>query len=196
MNRRMSLKQYRGLDLFFFALMLVISETVIVLAATRWFPGQLYTVSVTAAITAIVLMRWGPWAGIHAAVGGFVYCLVSGAEGSQYIIYCIGNLLSLLALLPLRLMGGERIRGDALYSMGFALCVQLLMQLGRAIVAMLLLRAAVGQALAFFTTDALSDLFSMVIVWIARRLDGMFENQVNYLLRIQKQGEDERSGFQ
>ena len=196
MNRRMSLKQYRGLDLFFFALMLVISETVIVLAATRWFPGQLYTVSVTAAITAIVLMRWGPWAGIHAAVGGFVYCLVSGAAGSQYIIYCIGNLLSLLALLPLRLMGSERIRGDALYSMGFALCVQLLMQLGRAVAAMLLLRAAVGQALAFFTTDALSDLFSMVIVWIARRLDGMFENQVNYLLRIQKQGEDERSGFQ
>ena len=70
MNRRLSLKQYRNLDLFFFAVMLCISETLIVNAAIRWYPDQLYTVSVSAAITAIVMMRWGGLAAIHAVLGG------------------------------------------------------------------------------------------------------------------------------
>ena len=196
MNRQMSLQQYRAIDLGLFAVMLAISETVITLAATRWFPDQLYTVSVTAAITAIVLMRWGPWAAIHAVFGGFVFCLASGATTPQYLIYCAGNLMGLLSLLLIRAFGGERIRADVLLSLLFALVTQLLMQLGRGVMAALVLKASAGQVFAFFTTDALSDLFSMVIIWIVRRLDGMFEDQVNFLLRTQKAREDERSGFQ
>ena len=41
--------------------------------------------------------------------------------------------------------------------------------------------------LGFFTTDALSILFTLVILWIARRLDGVYEDQKHYLLRIQKE---------
>ena len=194
MNRRLTLAQYRGIDLFFFSVMLVISETVITLAATRWFPDQLYTVSVTAALTMIVMMRWGPWCAVHALLGGLVFCVASGAGARQYAVYCVGNLMGLACLPVLRAIGGERVRKDVLLSLLTALLTQLLMQLGRGVLAVLAMGASSAQFFAFFTTDALSDLFSMVIIWIARRLDGMFENQVNYLLRIQK-GEDERSGF-
>ena len=192
MKRQLSFEQYRAIDLAMFAALLCITETMIVKAATWWFPDQLYTVSVVGAITAIVLMRWGPWAAIHAALGGLIFCLASHGSGRQYIVYCLGNLLSLLALVPLRLLGGERIRLDGFLSVGFGIVTLLLMQLGRALVA-LLLGTDFQTCLGFFTTDALSLLFTGLILWVARRLDGIFENQKHYLLRIHK--EEEKGGF-
>ena len=183
MMPRFSFRQYRTIDLCMFAVILCVSECLIVNAATFWFPDQLYTVSVVGAVTAIVLMRWGPWAGIHAVLGGLVFCLASRGSGRQYLIYCAGNLFSLFMLLPLRYLGGERIRLDGILSVGFGLLTLLLMQLGRALTA-LLLGAELNACLGFFTTDALSLLFTGLILWVARRLDGIFENQRHYLLRI------------
>ncbi|MBQ5977706.1 MAG: hypothetical protein IJL51_06190 [Oscillospiraceae bacterium] len=192
MNRSFSFKQYRGIDLTLFALILCVSEMLIVNAARFWFADQLYTVSAVAAVTAIVLMRWGPWAAIHAVLGGLVFCLASRGSARQMLIYCAGNLLSLVALLPLRLLGSERIRKDGFLSVCFGLLVLLLMQLGRAVTA-LVLGTGFSACLGFFTTDALSLLFTGVIIWIARRLDGIFENQKHYLLRIHK--EEEKGGY-
>ena len=56
------------------------------------------------------------------------------------------------------------------------------------------LGTAFRSCLGFFTTDALSLLFTGVIVWIARRLDGIFEDQKHYLLRVHKK-EEEKGGF-
>ena len=193
MNRHMTLKQYRNLDLFLFAVMLILSETLIVNAAIRWYPDQLYTVSVTAAITAIVMMRWGPWAAIHAVLGGIVYCLAAKGTSRQFVIYGAGNLFGLFSLLMIRLMGKDRIRGNVIWVLLFALCTQLFMQMGRACVSFLFgTRAEAG--IQFITKDALSGLFTMVIVWIASRLDGVFEDQISYLLRVQKEMEEERGG--
>lgn len=191
MNRQFSFQQYRGIDLTLFALILCVSEWLLVTSAVRWYPEQLYTVSAVGAVTAIVLMRWGPWAGLHAALGGLVFCLASHGSGKQLVIYCAGNLLSLAMLLPLRRLGGERIRTDGFLSVCFGLGTLLLMQLGRMLAA-LALGGALPEALGFFTTDALSLLFTGVILWIARRLDGIFENQKHYLLRIHN---EEKGGF-
>lgn len=192
MNRSFSFKQYRGIDLTLFAVILCFSEMLIVNAARFWFAEQLYTVSAVAAVTAIVLMRWGPWAGIHAVLGGLVFSMASRGSAQQTLIYCAGNLLAMAALLPLRLLGAERIRKDGFLSVCFGLLVLLLMQLGRAVMA-LMLGAGFSACLGFFTTDALSLLFTGVIIWIARRLDGIFENQKHYLLRIHK--EEEKGGY-
>ena len=75
-----------------------------------------------------------------------------------------------------------------LMSILFALCTQLFMQAGRAAAAGIL-GTPPAVCLGFFTTDALSALFTMVIVWIARRLDGIFEDQKKYLLRVQEEKE-------
>ncbi|MBR0354251.1 MAG: hypothetical protein IJK35_02645 [Oscillospiraceae bacterium] len=192
MNRSFSFRQYRAIDLGLFALILLVSEALIVRAARFWFPDQLYTVSVTAAVTAIVMMRWGPWAVIHALLGGLVFSLNSDGSARQTLIYCAGNLLGLLMLVPLRLLSWERIQKDGFLSVCFGLVTLLLMQLGRALTAMLT-GTAFSDSLGFFTTDALSLLFTGVILWIARRLDGIFENQKHYLLRIHK--EEEKGGY-
>ena len=208
----MTFRQYRQMDLTVFGAMLVVAEALIVLAATRWFPAEAYTVSIVAAVTSIVLMRWGPWAAIHAVLGGLVYCFVSGGQPGQYLIYCAGNLFALLSLLWFRIpgkgrvSGKERIREDGFLTVIFGLTVQLLMQLGRAAVAFALLRASPGSApagtqsiagalsfcIGFVTTDALSGFFTAVILWIARRQDGLFEDQKHYLLRIQEAEKEER----
>ena len=202
----MTFRQYRQMDLTVFGAMLVVAEALIVLAATRWFPAEAYTVSIVAAVTSIVLMRWGPWAAIHAVLGGLVYCFVSGGQPGQYLIYCAGNLFALLSLLWFRILGKERIREDSFLTVMFALTTQLFMQLGRAAVAFALLRALPGSApagtqsiagalsfcIGFVTTDALSGFFTAVILWIARRQDGLFEDQKHYLLRIQEAEKEER----
>ena len=193
MKRQFSFQQYRAIDLAMFAALLCITESMIVKAATWWFPDQLYTVSVVGAVTAIVLMRWGPWAAIHAVLGGAVFCLASHGSAKQLLIYCAGNLFSLAMLLPLKYLGGERIRLDPFLSVLFGVCTLLLMQLGRALVAFVL-GTEFQTCLGFFTTDALSLLFTGLILWVARRLDGIFENQRHYLLRIHNT-EEEKGGF-
>ena len=145
-------------------------------------------------IMTIVMMRWGPWAGLHAALGGVVFCLTSGAGAKHYIIYAAGNLLSLAALAFIRAATAEGIRQSASKSLLLALAVTLLMQLGRALFAVII-GALPAMALGFFTTDAITLLFTLVLVWIARRLDGIFEDQNHYLLRIQRQEKEERGGF-
>ena len=42
---------------------------------------------------------------------------------------------------------------------------------------------------------SLSGVFTMVIVWIAGRLDGVFEPQKSYLLRLHREMEQEKGGF-
>ena len=193
MNRQLTYRQYRGIDLTLFAVMLCSSETLIVKAARFWFPDQLYTVSVVGALTAVVLMRWGGFAAIHALLGGLVFSLVSGGTASQTLIYCVGNLFAMLSLVPRRLLGAERIRSDGFLSVVFGLCTLLFMQFGRAVVAFAA-GAAAQSCLGFFTTDALSLLFTGVIVWIARRLDGIFEDQKHYLLRVNR-AEEGKGGY-
>ncbi len=193
MNPHLTLKQYRNLDLFLFAVMLLLFEWIIRSAASRWFPGQPYTVSLVAAITVIVMMRWGPWAAIHAALGGWLYCAASSAEPRHYLIYMAGNLFALLSLILLKTIGPKKIRDNVLLSLVFAEATLLFMQFGRALIA-LLLGSKLSECLAFFTTDALSGLFTVVLVWITRRLDGIFENQKTYLLRIQQEQKEEEGG--
>ena len=81
--------------------MMVIFEFIIVMAAKFWFPGQPFTVSLAAAITTIVYMRWGWWGGIHAVLAGIVFCFFQGASPQQYLIYIAGNLFSIISVFVL-----------------------------------------------------------------------------------------------
>ncbi|MBR1711708.1 MAG: hypothetical protein IJ719_23270 [Clostridia bacterium] len=194
MDNHLTFKQYRRMDLIFFAVILAVAEGLIITAGSKWYRDQLYTVSAAAAVTGIVMMRWGKYGAIHAVLAGILYCFFGHGTPRQYLIYGIGNLLSLVSLLYIRHFGDKRIREDLLTTLMYALCTQLLMQLGRALVA-LLTGASLNACLNFFTTDALSGLFTMVIIWIAARLDGMLEDQKNYLLRLKKEQEENKGGY-
>lgn len=175
-----------------FGIMLVICEFIIVMAARFWFPGQPFTVSLAAAVTTIVYMRWGYWGGIHAALAGLVFCFFQGASPNQYMIYIAGNLLSLVSVPVLIKIGKERVR-ESTMGMLYPIFVLLLMQTGRAAIA-LLTGAEPGSVIGFYTTDSLSMLFTFVIIWIARRLDGVWEDQIHYLLRVNAKEEAEKEG--
>lgn len=185
MNRQISLSQYRSIDLAILAVLMVLSQALISVASTTIYADQLYVVSTVGAVTALVMMRWNGWAAIHAVLGGITVTALAGGNGQQYLIYCAGNLLSLAALPLFKHPGKERIRQDGLAAMLFALCVQVLMQLGRGAAA-LLLGYPVSSCVGFITTDALSILFTMCVIWVCRRIEGLFEDQKKYLLRIHK----------
>lgn len=187
MNRQISLSQYRTIDLGILTGLMAISQFVIHFAVTRWHAQYTgYIVSPVAAVVALVMMRWGPWSAIPAALGGVILTWLSNGTSEQMLFYGAGNLLSMLALLYLKGFGKEKVRTNVVLSLLFALAVQLLMQFGRAGVAFLWghdLLACWG----FITTDAMSILFTVVIIWIVRRVEGLFEDQKHYLLRVQQE---------
>nr|SIP63198.1 hypothetical protein [uncultured bacterium] len=190
---QMTVGQYRAIDLSLFALMLIVFESMIAAAATRWYPNEPYTVSLAASITAIVLMRWGLWAALHAALGGLVYCLASRGSGQQLLVYCAGNLLGVGAIAWFRVFGREGIRRDSFKALVFAATVLLFMQAGRGMGSMLL-GAGPAAAFRFVTTDSVSYIITLLIIWIVRRLDGVFEDQIQYLQRVNKEREEEKGG--
>lgn len=186
MNRQISLSQYRTIDLVVLAVLMCIVQILVGFAASVWFPDQLYVVSPVGIIVSLVMMRWGPWAGIHAILGGAFYVFLSSGNLHQFLIYGIGNLFSMLALLLIRLLGKEKIRAYVVYTLLFGFCVQSLMLLGRGAMALVLGYGA-EVSLVFITTDTLSILFTLCGVWVVRRIDGLFEDQIQYLLRIQSE---------
>ena len=182
-----SLSQYRTIDLSILTGLMAASQVAIHLAVSFWRADQTgYIVSPVAAMTALVMMRWNLWAAVPAMLGGVVLTLLSGGTAEQMLIYSVGNLISMLTLIYLKLLGKERVRGNVILTLVFAILVQLLMQLGRAGVA-LLMGHELPACWDFITTDAMSNLFTLLIIWIVRRVEGLFEDQKHYLLRIQRE---------
>lgn len=186
MNRQISFSQYRSIDLIILTAALAISQYLIHVASSFWFPEQLYVVSPVAAVVALVMMRWSGYAAIHAVFGGVFFTALSGGTWQHFLIYGAGNLVSLLALVMFKFCDKERVRQDAFLALTFGLCTQLLMQLGRAGIAAILGFPAAA-CLGFITTDILSALFTLFVIWIIRRIEGLFEDQKHYLLRIQSE---------
>ena len=182
--------QYRLIDLSLFAIILIVFESVIVKAATAWFPMEAWTVSAAAAVTAIVMARWGLWGAIHAVIGGIVTVLVSKGAPAQFVIYGIGNLGGLAGWLLLRKYGWERLHTGFLFLMAYGGVTLLGMQAGRGLVS-LLFGTTPAAVPGFITTDVISYIFTGVILWITARLDGMLEDQGHYLKRINTKQEGE-----
>ena len=190
MQRGMTFRQYRAVDVFFFTVLLCICESLIALAAHRWFPGELYTLSLTATVTALVMVRWGIWAAIPAVLGGMAFCLSSGARAPHYLIYGVGNLLALSLLPLLGKNGWQKLHENVLLALLYGFITAVLMQVGRLLLA-LLLGNPFPVCVGFVTTDVLSAFFAALVIWICRRLDGMLEEQTHYLKRIQKEKENQ-----
>lgn len=191
MNKQLSFQQYRTIDLSIMAIVLIVTQILTLVAASLWFPDQLYIVSPVAAVVTLVMMRWGIWAAIHAVLGGIVLTVASDGTWEHGLIYCVGNLLSLATLMLLKLLGKEKIRQSAFLSLMTAFTAQLLMLLGRAVVAWLL-GHSFAECLGFISTDILSLLFTLVVIWVARKADGLFEDQKHYLLRVERERQNER----
>ncbi len=183
--RNISFNQYRAIDLTILAAVTAVFEAITAFAATKWFPGELYAVSPTIAMVCIVMMRWNGFAAINAALGGMVFCLASGATEKQFLVYVVGNGFALLALLLFKLPGKKKVKDKFYYTLLFVLTAYIGAQIGRWLVG-LACGGAADSIIMFLTTDMLSLLFSVVIVLISRKADGLFEDQKSYLIRMDK----------
>ena len=191
MNRQYSVKTYRAIDLALFAVILFVFESVIIRAANGpLFQDQAFTVSLAAAVTSIVFIRWGWWGGIHAALAGLIMCVMNGGSLIQLAIYMMGNLFSLAAVPFVMKTGPEKMVKSKVCYLLTGLGTLLLMQTGRAVIS-LILGSGLSDALRFFTTDSLSAVFTLVILWIAHRLDGICEDQLRYLKRVGRELDEE-----
>lgn len=187
----LSFKQYRATDLGIMLILLMAADALIAYAARVWFPYEAYVLSPTVAIVCIVMMRWGGFAVVHAVGGGLALCVVSGASARQFAVYCIGNCFALTALVLFKVLGKEKIRSKPFWAVLFTLVAFCAAQIGRWLVG-LLLGGSIGDFITFFTTDSLSLLFAVLAVLIARRVDGLFEDQRAYLIRTQSERNRQR----
>ena len=183
---RMTFTRYRMMDLCIFTALLCVCEAMIVMASSIWFVQEPYMLSLTPAIVSVVMVRWGAYAAIPAAAGGLVLCLVSHAQPMQYLVYCAGNLLALALVPVIRKITWRALHENVLLAMAYGMLSALLMQIGRAAIAWLG-GMPIGVSAGFITTDVLSLLFSVLVVWICRRLDGMLEEQKHYVKRIREE---------
>ena len=195
-SRLISVKQYRATDLFVFALILAVAELIAFLAV-KWFPYEaIYTFSLTVPIVLTVMMRWG-WPGVlYAAASGLLVSLLNlgKATGTLFAVYIIGNAFIALMLIPLRFIGKDKIRSkwwaSTLYAIGGWLCVYL----GRSVVwAIAYAISPVPNLTAwsgfyqYFAGDLFSLFMSFAVILVLRRFDGMFEDQITYLKRMDKE---------
>lgn len=207
MNR--TFEQYRAIDLTIMCVILAVCEFLTANAAARWFPDELYALSPTVAVACIVMMRWGGYAAIHAVVGGLAYCLTLGGDWRQFVTYCAGNCFMLIALAWFRYFGkgekGEKgfrkgkakVKSKFYWTLLFTVNAFLGAQIGRFAVSVALGGSFSFDAFAdFLVNDSITLLFSVVVVLISRRVDGLFEDQKSYLIRTEeerKREENEKS---
>lgn len=184
-----TIRRYQSVDLMIWSILLLVFEFIVVKAGSVWFRNQLWTLSIIPALVAIVYMRWGVFGIFYSALGGIALCFASGASTQQYLIYTLGNMFSIVLLLMVKFIGKEKIRESVFASIIFALASALSMQIGRGVVAALL-GNGIGSVVTFITTDIISDLFALLIVCITRKLDGVFEDQISYLVRVNNEEND------
>ncbi len=191
MNNNISFGQYKGIDLTILTILTAGAEAVIALAASKWFQSELYSLSPMVALVCIVMMRWGAWAAIPAAASAVAFCVATGATGAQFLVYCVGNCGVLAALIWFKAMGKEKVRKHVGLSILYTLTAFAGMLVGRWLIAMLL-GSGVKIIINFLLADCLSAVFAVVVVLIARRIDGLFEDQKAYLIRTEEERRKQR----
>ena len=185
---KITFKQYRNIDLFIFAALLIVSELIATLASNKWFVAQPIVISTTLTFICIVMMRWSWFALIPACLGGAVFCIASGASLEQYLIYCAGNCAALVAMVYFRIWGKAGVRSSRTRLFIFVATAYLSMQVARWLLS-LPFGGRLDTLLVYLGTDIISLLFAAVVVILMKGTEGMIEDQKSYLFRLQREAE-------
>ena len=190
MEKKMTFDQYRTMDILIFTVLTVVFEYIATLATKEWFWSQPVAISITLTLILIVMHRWGAYAAIIAAAGGITFCIASGASVEHYLIYGIGNLCALISLVYFKIFGKDKIKASFLKTLLFALTSYISVALGRWLVS-LFFGSGLAELVAFLTTDLITLLFAVVILYSCKSVDGLVEDQKQYVIRINKEKETE-----
>lgn len=194
--KALTYKQYKIINVLLLAVIFYFIETLIALGANLWFSELPYVLSLAVLYTAIEMMRWNFSAVVAAVTNAVALCMASGADWKQFVIYGCGNLLMLLGVFFLKAVGKERVRNNPLLTMAYAIIVYILAGTGRWLVSMMF-GADSLVFVSFLTTDSLSCLFAVTVLLIIRKTEGVFEDQKQYLLRLERERreKEENGGY-
>jgi len=194
-SRLISVKQYRLTDLFLFALILVIYDLLAHFVPTLFQGAAVYSFCLTLLFTLTVMIRWG-WQSAFFAVGDGVFLALLGGGGwSMVLSYAVGNAFMLLLLIPIKFIGKEKITSRWWASAAFVLVGWVLQNVGITIMQTIFGEGFVSCIKAnfgFALTGLLQLAMSVVITLVLRRLNGMYEDQLSYLMRIHGEMEESK----
>lgn len=197
-SRIISFARYRATDLLLFAVILAAFDVISFFAFTKWFSddSSRYIFSLAVPIALLVMVRWN-WYGLFYAVGdGLLYCILLLATGRMpegavlqfFLVYCLGNAFVGLAFLMVRFAGYKRIIAKWYFTVLYLLAGWVAVLAGKVVISVCCGADFVSSLLGFLgAADMLSLAMGLIILLIMRRLDGMMENQRDYLLRLDKE---------
>lgn len=165
---------------------MVLLESVNYMAFNYWFPDMTFTISLMYAISLIVLVRWNWFGAIFPVLDGILYCVFYGATVQMYVIYAVGNAFLLLSWFIFKAIPKNKLFSTWYLTLIYPLAATALVFLGRSTVA-----ACFG--FGFVDTlrenlwDLLSGAFAAMVLLVARKVDGMLEDQKQYLLRLEEE---------
>ena len=191
-GRFISFRQYKYTDLFFFALVLGLSELLVFCAFRFWFKSTIdkYYVNFMLAIALTVIMRWGWIGGIYAVVDGVLLCAMQGGSWQAYLTYIIGTACIESVLLLTKFVGKERIRTKWYLTLAYILVGWVSVNLGISCMSAIFgesFLSSLATSFGFGVYGVIPLVASIATIMILRRLNGMFEDQKHYLLRQDKE---------
>ena len=196
-SKIISFSRYKATDLLIFAAILAAFGAISFFAFTEWFAtdSSRYIFSISVPITLLIMVRWN-WYGMFYAVGdGLLYCILmlatgnmaAGSELSYFLIYGAGSAFIGFTYLMVKFMGYKRIVGAWYFTVLYAVCGWVLLVLGRTLVWTCFGLGFVNGLLGLGGSELLSLGMALIILLVLRRLDGMMENQRDYLIRLDRE---------
>jgi hypothetical protein len=161
--------------------------------APSWF-SENYYISLYLSMSLIVLMRWNAWSIITILAGTVVYCLQNQGDFKNYITYLIGNSFILFNLLWF--IKGKHLFKKTHVVLFYVISGYLFVEIGRSLVALFFDAPFFSTFIGFLGTDLLNVLLALLIVFIVRRQDGLFEDQITYLKRMSERNEKDESSLE
>ena len=195
-SRLISVKQYRAADLAIFAVIVIIFDLLAHYAPMLFSAEIIYSFCLTVPITLLIMIRWG-WCSVFFAVGDALLLTVinNPSAWQSYLCYGVGNASLMLLLIVVKQVGKKRIASKWYFTLLFVLCGWVLQNItitvmnaicGFSFVSYLALNFGFG------ITGLLSLAMGLVITLVLRRLDGMYEDQIEYLQRLNGEREEKQ----
>lgn len=195
-SRLISVKQYRTTDLVIFAAIIIIFD-LLAHYAPMLFSGEIiYSFCLTIPITLLIMIRWG-WCSVFFAIGDALLLTVinNPSVWQSYLCYGVGNASIMLLLILIKLVGKKKITSTWYFTSLFVICGWVVQNLTITVMNAICGYSFVsylGSNFGFGITGVLSLAMGLVITLVLRRLDGMLEDQMEYLKRLKGERDEKR----
>lgn len=183
MNKRLSFKEYRAIDLLIYTAIVIIFE-IISQKAVSWLNVSI-SFSLFFALSLLVIMRWNFYAIIPVLGSQITYSIMLGSSLKNYLVYIIGSIFIFIVTLFF-VKGKEKMKNPWIIVL-YIFSGYFAVEIGRSFIAIFFGSSFFKTLVGFLGTDIINIFIAFLIIFIARRQDGVFEDQKSFLIRKEKE---------